>query len=163
MPDLLAHALVAYVACQVLRLRFDWLTPAYTTVAMAGAFVPDVAKANLLVPNFVVRRTFDVPFAWTGVHTTGGAVVAIFVGGTIVAPRERRRVLPLLALGAASHLVADAFLRTPSGQSYPLFWPLSSVLPSTPGLYLSTEPGPTVVAAALAVAVTLLAPRGGDG
>lgn len=147
MPDLLAHALVAYTLATVLSWRYEWLSPAYVTVAMAGAFVPDLTKVNLVLASGLVETVLHVPFDWSGLHTLGGSLVSLTVGVVLVARRERRRVAALLALGAASHLLADALLRNPSGHSYPLFWPLSYVHPPTPGLYLSTDPAPMVVAA----------------
>ncbi len=37
MPDLLAHAFIAYSLCRVLSWRFDWLTTPYVTLGMVGA------------------------------------------------------------------------------------------------------------------------------
>ncbi|MFB6160962.1 MAG: metal-dependent hydrolase [Haloferacaceae archaeon] len=153
MPDLLAHALLAYAVARLLAWRVDWLTPGYTTVAMAGAFVPDLAKAELLVPSARVESLLAVPFDWFALHTGGGTLVAVLVGGVLVGADERRRVLGLLGLGAATHLLADALLLSPSGRSYAVLWPLTRYHPPTPGLYLSTDPTPTVVAALVAAVV----------
>ena len=103
MPDLLSHALIAFVLGTLLSWRLDWLDPRYVTLVMAGAFVPDLAKIVLLVPSERVAATLDVPFDWMGLHTAGGAVLAILVGVVLVPHRLRRRVAALLALGAASH------------------------------------------------------------
>ena len=81
----------------------------------------------------------------------GGAVLAILVGVVLVS--HRRHVAALLALGAASHLLADALLLKASGHSYPLLWPLTDVAPPTPGLYLSTDVWPSVVLGGLALVV----------
>ncbi|MEF8777262.1 MAG: hypothetical protein V5A43_12280 [Haloarculaceae archaeon] len=67
--------------------------------------------------------------------------------------RQRRRVGALLALGATSHLIADALLLTASGHSYPLRWPLTDVAPATPGFYLSTDGWPSVALGTLALAI----------
>jgi hypothetical protein len=155
MPDLLAHALLAYAVCTVLSWRYGWLTPAYVTAGMAGAFIPDMMKIQLLVPDAAVEAILGSPFSWSGIHTAGGALVAVLLGAAVVAPRERRRVGTLLAVGAGSHLLADAFLLTPSGRSYEVLWPLLRYNPPTPGLYLSTRPEPTVVAGVVAAAVWL--------
>jgi hypothetical protein len=159
MPDLLAHALIAYSLCTVLSWRYEWLTPAYVTAGMAGAFVPDMMKVVLVVPDASMEGVLGVPFSWAGIHTAGGAAVAVLIGAAVVAPRERRRIGALLALGAASHLLADALLLTPSGRSYEILWPLVRYNPPTPGLYLSTHPGPAVVAGAVAAAVWLATRR----
>lgn len=155
MPDLLAHALIAYTASLLLSWRYEWLTPAYTTVAMVGAFIPDMAKIRLLIPSSHVEHVLGIPFQWFAIHTTGGTIVAILIGVTIVTPKERKRVGLLLSLGAATHLIADAFLFSTSGRSYPIFWPLTRYHPPTPGLYLSTQPEPTIAAAAGALIVWL--------
>jgi hypothetical protein len=153
MPDLLAHALIAYSAATVLSWRLAWLSPAYVTVAMTGAFIPDLMKIRLVLDEQIVAALLGVPFDWFALHTLGGAVVSLLVGVVLVAADERRRVAGLLGLGAGSHLLADALLLSPSGRSYPIVWPLSRINPPTPGLYLSTDPEPMVVAAAVAAVV----------
>jgi membrane-bound metal-dependent hydrolase YbcI (DUF457 family) len=159
MPDLLAHALLAYSVCTALSWRYEWLTPAYVTAGMAGAFIPDMMKVVLVVPDAAVESVLGLSFSWSGIHTAGGATIAVLIGAVIVVPRERRRVGLLLAVGAGSHLLADALLLTPSGRSYDVLWPLLRYNPPTPGLYLSTHPGPTVVAGAVAVVVWFVTRR----
>lgn len=156
MPDLLAHVLIAYAIVRFFSWRYEWLTAPYVTVCMVGAFIPDLAKAELVIPNAVVERLFNVPFAWFGLHTGGAVLVSVLIGVLVVVPRERKRVFLLLALGAGTHLLADGLLRTPSGRSYAIFWPLTRYNPPTPGLYLSTQPGPTLVAGIAALGVWLL-------
>ena len=119
MPDLLSHAFIAYTLCTLLGLEYDWLTPQYVTVGMAGAFIPDLAKIDLVLDGAVVGTLLGVPFDWLGIHTLGGATVVVLVGVTLAASEERRRVGALLALGAASHLTADALLAKAAGVSYP--------------------------------------------
>lgn len=155
MPDLLAHAFIAYAIACVLSWRYDWLSPAYATIVMAGAFVPDLAKMQLLIPSGTVERLLGLPFSWGALHTAGGALVAILVG-VVVAPRERTRTFALLSVGAASHLLADGLLLNLSGRSYAMFWPVTRYHPPTPGLNLSTQPEPTVVAGVVALVVWLL-------
>jgi len=153
MPDLLSHALVAFVLGTLLSWRLGWLDPRYVTLVMAGAFVPDLAKIALALPAERVAATLDVPFDWFGLHTAGGAALAILVGVVLVPHRQRRRVATLLSIGAASHLLADALLLKASGHSYPLLWPLTDVAPPTPGLYLSTDLWPSVVLGGIALVI----------
>lgn len=155
MPDLLAHALVGYALGLLLSWRYEWMSPAHVTVVMAGAFVPDLSKADLIVPSGSVEAALGIPFDWFALHTAGGALVAIAVGTAVVARAERGRVFGLLSVGAVSHLLADGLLRQPSGRSYAMFWPVSQYHPPTPGLYLSTQAEPTVAAAAFAGVVWL--------
>jgi len=156
MPDLLAHALVAYTVCRLLSWRYDWLDTRYVTVGMAGAFIPDLVKIKLLVSGQQIEWLLGVPFSWEALMTAGPVLLLIMVGGLVVVRAERRRVITLLGTGAASHLATDALLKTPSGYSFPVLWPLSRYHPPTPGLYLSTNPTPTIVAATLALAVFAL-------
>jgi hypothetical protein len=157
MPDLLSHAFIAFTLCTLLSLRCDWLTAEYVTVGMAGAFIPDMAKIKLLVDSATVEAALGVPFDWLGVHTLGGAFVAVLVGTVVVDRPDRRRVFGLLSLGAASHLFADALLLKASGRSYEVLWPLTRYHPPTPGLYLSTDIWLTGVTGTVAVAAWLFA------
>ncbi|MDQ2072030.1 metal-dependent hydrolase [Haloarcula sp. NS06] len=159
MPDLLSHAFIAFTICTLLSLRYDWLTGEYVTVGMAGAFIPDMAKIMILVDAAAVEAVLDTPFDWMGVHTLGGAFVAVLVGVVVVNRADRRRVFGLLSLGAASHLFADSLLLKASGRSYEVLWPLTQYHPPTPGLYLSTDIWLTGVTGAVAVAAWLFAAR----
>jgi hypothetical protein len=163
MPDLLGHALLAYVICTALSRRYEWLTPGYVTVGMAGAFIPDMTKIMLVIPGAAVEGLVGVPFSWGGIHTAGGALIGILIGIVIVTSAERRRVGGLLAVGAASHLLADALLLTPTGRSYAVLWPLTRYHPPAPGLYLSTEPWPTVVLGVLAAVMWVVTRRRATG
>ncbi|QOS12734.1 DUF457 family protein [Haloferax gibbonsii] len=153
MPELLSHALIAYSLATIASWRYDWITRPYVTAAMAGAFIPDMAKAALVIPSARVEQLIGLPFDWFGLHTLGAAVCSVLIGVVLVGHDERRRVGVLLSLGASSHLFADVLLRKPTGLSYPLLWPLSRVYPPTPGLYLSTDIWPAVVLSVVAVAV----------
>ncbi|RDZ35276.1 MULTISPECIES: metal-dependent hydrolase [Haloferax] len=153
MPDLLSHALIAYSLATVASWRYDWITRPYVTAAMAGAFIPDMAKAALVIPSARVEQLIGMPFDWFGLHTLGAAVCSVLIGVILVSQHERRRVGLLLSLGASSHLLADALLRKPTGLSYPLLWPLSRVYPPTPGLYLSTDIWPAIVLSIVAAVV----------
>ena len=152
MPDLLTHALVAYTIAILLSWRYRWIGRPYVTVCMAGAFVPDLAKIGLVVPAWRVSRALAVPFSWSGIHTAGGALVVVGIGAVVFVNRRREAAL-MLGIGALSHLIADAFLLTVTGRSYPILWPLSGYSPPTPGLYLSTEPWPTMAAVLIAIIV----------
>ncbi|AKU08142.1 metal-dependent hydrolase [Haloferax gibbonsii] len=156
MPDLLAHALIAYTIATVASWRYEWITRPYVTVAMAGAFIPDMTKVMLLIPSARVEQLLGIPFDWIGLHTTGAALCSVFIGVLLVSESERRRVFVLLSAGAASHLIADAFLLKPTGLSYPLFWPLTRLHPPTLGLYLSTDIEPSIVFGAIALIVYII-------
>ncbi|MCL7418617.1 MAG: metal-dependent hydrolase [Halalkalicoccus sp.] len=153
MPDLLTHALAMYVVLTVASWRVEWLTPSFVTVGMMGAMIPDLTKVKLVVPSHRVESVLGVPFDWFALHTLGGSLVSVLIGTVLVPSKYRTRVLSLLALGAASHLLLDALLINPSGYSYALFWPLTDYHPPTPGLYLSTDRWPALVAGALAALV----------
>ncbi len=126
---------------------------------MAGAFIPDMAKIDLLIDGNTIAAALGVPFSWFGIHTLGGSLIAVLIGVVAVATSERRRVAALLSLGAGTHLLADAMLVKASGQSYALFWPLTQYHPPTPGLYLSTDLWPSLVTAGLAMGAWLAVRR----
>lgn len=153
MPDLLTHVLVAYALATIASWRYEWLTPPYVTVAMMGAMIPDMTKVDLVVDSTRVASLSGMPFDWFALHTLGGSLLAALVGGILVPDAHRRRVLVLLAGGAASHLLLDALLIDPSGYSYALLWPLTQYHPPTPGLYLSTDRWPALVSGAIAAGV----------
>lgn len=153
MPDLLTHALVMYSVVTVASWRSERLTPSFVTVAMMGAMIPDLTKIRLVLPSYRVESVLGVPFDWFALHTAGGSAIAVLIG-TVLVPREHRtRVLSLLALGAASHLLLDALLVNPSGHSYAILWPLTQYHPPMPGFYLSTDRWPAIVTATIAGAV----------
>lgn len=153
MPDLLTHAFIAYIFAMAVSWRYPWLDSRYVTVAMAGAYIPDLAKITLLVSEKPVSSFIDLPFRWFGIHTAGGTLLCVLIGVVLVSSRERRRVGWLLSGGAGSHLIADAFLVKAYGHSYPLLWPLTAYAPPTPGLYLSTDVWPAIVTGSIAVGV----------
>ena len=156
MPDLLAHALIAYTLGHVLSWRYDWLSSPYVTVVMAGAFIPDLMKIVLVVPGEMVEVATGFPFDWFALHTLGGCLISVGIGVVLAANKERRRVAALLTLGMSSHLIADAFLITPSGRAFPLFWPLTRYQPALPGLYLSTDPLPMIVTGVAGLAALII-------
>lgn len=159
MTDLLTHVLLAYAIARLLSWHYDWLSSGYVTAVMVGALIPELVKIKLVLTNGDVQSLVGLPFVWDVFQTAGGALVAVLIGVTVVAPRERARAFALLSVGAASHLAIDALHRSPSGQSYPVLWPLSRYHPPTPGLYLSTQAEPTVVAAIGAITVWLATRR----
>lgn len=156
MPDLLTHVLLAYTVTKLLASRLDWLTPQYVTLALVGVFLPDLLKIGLVVDEASVSRFLGLPFSWQPLQTASGVTVAILLGTVLFEEGQRRRVAALLSLGAVTHLVADAALLTPSGRTAAFLWPLTRYHFPTPGLYLSTEVTPLVVAGVAACAVALL-------
>jgi len=61
MPDLLAHAFLAYAILRALSWRYDWLRTPYVTAGMAGAFIPDIVKIQLILPSATVEAAFGTP------------------------------------------------------------------------------------------------------
>ena len=156
MPDLLTHALVAYTLAVGLSVRYQWLTPPYVTVAMMGAFIPDLTKIRLLVPSWQLEAWLGLPFDWGALHTVGGTLVSVLIGVAVVRHTDRRRVFGLLAVGASSHLVLDSLLAFPAGRMKFVLWPLTTYRPVFDGLFLSTDRWPVVVAAGLAASAWYL-------
>lgn len=159
MPDLLTHAFLAYIVFRMLSWRVDWLATPYVTAGMAGAFIPDIVKIRLVLPATIVENFFGIPFSWAPIQYLGGTVVCVLIGAVLIAEARRYKALVVLSLGAASHLIADAMLLTASGRSFALFWPLTRWHPPTPGLYLSTQPEPTILSGIVAAIVWIVSKK----
>ncbi|WP_331233952.1 metal-dependent hydrolase [Natronorarus salvus] len=153
MADLLTHVLVGYSLATLLSFRYEWLSPRYVTVAMAGSLIPDMNRAELFVSGRAVEAALGVPFSWGAFHTMGGSLLAVAVGALLVRPGIRVRVAALLFLGMASHHALDLLLINPSGHSYAAFWPITGYNPPTPNLYLSSDRWPAAVSGALAAGI----------
>ena len=153
MPDLLAHAFLAYAILRGLSWRYDWLTTPYVTAGMAGAFIPDIVKISLILPSATVEALLGIPFSWAPLSRLGGTVICVLIGAVLVDKPQRRPTLLVLSIGAVSHLLTDALLVKATGRAFPILWPLTRWRPPTPGLYLSTQPEPTIVTGALAALV----------
>lgn len=151
MPDILTHVLVGYILATLLSLRDERLTAPYVTVVMLGTTLPDLTKIELLVPSVVVEQALGLPFSWFALHTPLGSVLVATMGALLVAPRYRRRVLALLLLGTFSHHLLDALLLNATGSSYALLWPLSTYHFPAPGLYLSSDRWPALLAGTTAI------------
>lgn len=151
MPDLLTHVLIAYTVCLLFSWRYDWITAPYLTTGMVGAFIPDLSKMDILISSGRIQQFLGLPFEWFGLHTGGPVFVSILIGVIAVVPRERKRVFLLLTVGAITHFLADGLLRTATGRSFPMLWPLTRYRPPTPGLYLSTQIEPTLAAIIIAL------------
>jgi len=150
MPDLLTHVLLAYAVATLLKYRYRWLRPAYVTIAMVGALVPDLDHISILIPGSTVEATLGVPFDWGGLQTGGVVLLLILIGTVLVEHTERRRVFAMLSLGAISHLLTDALIRVPDGRSQSIFFPITTYQPPSPGLYLSTDIWPLAASAVFA-------------
>ncbi|WP_226377484.1 metal-dependent hydrolase [Haloterrigena turkmenica] len=138
MPDALTHVLIAYALATALSLRYEWITPRLTTVAMAGAMIPDLAKLGRVISPETVEAVLGVPFSWQPIHTVGGGTLAILVASLVVRPAYRRPVALSLTLGIGSHFVLDMFLIPPAG-TFPYLWPLTDAEIALPGLYKSGD------------------------
>ncbi len=150
MPDLLTHVLLAYGIATALSYRYTWIVPSYVTLAMVGALVPDLDHISALLPSRIVGTALGLPFDWGGLQTGGVVLLVILVGTVLVEGGKRRPAFAMLALGAATHLFTDALLRVPEGRSQSIFFPATMYQPPTPGLYLSTDLWPLVIAAVFA-------------
>lgn len=150
MPDLLTHVLLAYTVATLVANRYHWLQPAYVTIAMVGALIPDMDHVSTLLPSQTVEAVLGIPFDWQGLQTGGVVLLVILIGTVLVKAAERRRVFALLCLGAFTHLFTDALIRVPEGRSQSIFFPVTLYQPPTPGLYLSTDIWPLAVTAVFA-------------
>jgi hypothetical protein len=42
--------------------RYEWLSSAFVTVVMAGAFIPELTKMKLLITSGTVEQVLGLPF-----------------------------------------------------------------------------------------------------
>lgn len=162
MPDLLAHVLFAYAAVTVAGRWIDWITQPLVTLGMVGAMIPDLSKIYLVIDDDPIEAIIGRPIEWLALHTGGGIIISITIGVVLVTTQHQRQATIALTSGALSHVILDLFLRTASGVApYAIFWPITPYRPPTPGIYLSTQSWPTVIAAVLAAIVWVLDRRSG--
>ncbi|SEW31558.1 metal-dependent hydrolase [Natrinema salifodinae] len=150
MPDLLTHVLVGYSIGTLLSFRYEHLQPSHVTLVLIGALSPDFTKIQLVIPDGVVELLVGLPFSWAPLHTLGGSLLVVLLGSLLVAPEYRRQAIALIAIGAVSHHVLDVALLTATGEAYAVFFPGSTYRPPSPGLYLSSDRWPAVVAGTVA-------------
>jgi len=154
MPDLLTHVLVGYCVGTILTTEFEW-PQGMSTVVMLGAVLPDLTKVRLLLSDARMEAVLGIPFSWQALHTLGGVLTTAAIGALLVNDAYRRRVFTLLIVGALTHLVLDSLLFKPSGYAGTLWWPFLTTSLPTPGLYVSYDRWPALIAALLALTVYL--------
>lgn len=150
-PDLLSHVLFAYALVTLLGLRWKWLEGGYVTLGMAGALVPDLSKAYLVIDEDAVEAALAAPFEWYGLHTLGGVLVVTALVSLWVEQGVRRRAFAVCAFGGGTHLLLDSFIAEPTGYSYAALWPLTYHRVPSIGLYISTDIWPLGVAVGVAL------------
>jgi membrane-bound metal-dependent hydrolase YbcI (DUF457 family) len=153
MPDLLTHALVAYVLAAVVA-DAGRLDDRYVPVVTVGSVAPDAMKLAVVLDRST-GVVAGVPYSAWGLHTLGGALVLAGLGALTIRSRDRRTAFAALAAGGVSHLFLDAFVIRVDGVAPPYLFPLSTWLPPAGNLYASTDVWPAVVALAVAVPVWL--------
>jgi hypothetical protein len=126
------------------------------TLGLVGAFIPDLVKIDLLFPGQRIESLLGIPFSWESFTTGGGVLLSILIGIVLLDSDERKAGGTMLSIGAISHLGADSMLLSSTGRTIQLFWPASQYTVPSPGLYLSTQPEPTIVAGAGAVVVWIV-------
>ncbi|WP_121821668.1 hypothetical protein [Halostella salina] len=160
MPDLLSHVLLAYAVLTVASWRLNRLTDEWIAVGVAGAAIPDLIKAELLVDSAVVSRAIGVPFDVEAIGTLGGVLLVAGVIALAFGRRWRPAYAALVAGGGAS-LVFDGLRAYADGRAsfwlYPIPW-----RPPTPSLYVSSDPAVLAAAALVAGGVAVADRRVGE-
>ncbi len=151
MADLLTHVLVAYSVAVVLSWRLHWITTPYVTALMVGSTLPDLTRIGLLIDPGLIERT-GIPFSYSPLHTLGGALITFLII-SLTTVKNFKPVSMLLGLGVLTHFALDLLLINASGHSFTVLWPLTAYRPPTPGLYLSTDLWPALLAGAVALVV----------
>lgn len=156
MADLLSHVLFAFALFTVAGWGVEWLQPRWVAVGTAGAVIPDLDQAAILVDESVLSGTLGLPFAWGAVHTTGGVLLLAAAGALLFeAGTRRRRAFGLLTAGGVLHLAVDATKTWADGASGVSLYPFSWWRTPTPGLYAPADRRVVVIAVVVAGAVWL--------
>ncbi|MBS3817569.1 MAG: metal-dependent hydrolase [Candidatus Thermoplasmatota archaeon] len=153
MADLFTHVLVAYTIGISLSWRFNWITPPYITGLMVGSTLPDLTRVGLILRPTQIEAVLGIPFSWTPLHLGIGVLISVLILSSFLSGQSAKRISLLLGVGAVSHLILDSLLRSASGYLYAVFWPLSSQNIIGPGLYLSSDMLPAVIAVAVAFVI----------
>ncbi len=152
MADLLTHVLLAYSLGTVLSWRYDRIEKHHVTLLMIGATLPDLTRIGQIIdPGYI--QGLGLPFSYFPLHTILGSLIVAFIITQFV---NDELAFPIIGAGALSHHLLDSLLLNASGYSYPLFWPVSSYSPPTPGLYLSTDMWPALVAVAVSLIIWMI-------
>jgi hypothetical protein len=51
---------------------------------MAGAFIPDIVKIQLILPSATVEAALGIPFSWFPIHRLGGTAIRLLIGAVLV-------------------------------------------------------------------------------
>lgn len=145
MADLLTHVLVAYSLGTLLSWRYEAIKKHHITLLMIGSALPDLTRIGLIIDP---ARVEWVSYSYFPLHTVVGAGLTAVILSTMV---KDDMAFPFMFSGALTHLFLDSLLINVTGHSYAMFWPLSPYAPSTPGLYLSTDMWPAVIAGTVAI------------
>jgi len=117
MPDWLAHILVAYILCSILRIKFKVFSKENTAIVMVGALIPDIVKVGLIFDSLGMDVwDFIAPF-----HTPVGSILSAALFSLLFEFEARKRIFSLLILGASTHLALDFLLMHVSGGMLLLF------------------------------------------
>ncbi len=118
MPDWVAHVLVAWTICTVLRFKYKQFDTPNTVIAMIGSLIPDLFKISILM-QYLGIYTWDFI---SPVHLPVGsiiisAIIALFF-------KDRKIIFYFLLLGVFTHYLMDALLVNLNG-GMSLFFPIS--------------------------------------
>ena len=154
MADLLTHVLVAYVFLTVTGWWVDWLDSRWVVVGMGGACIPDLQKVDILLDADTVSAVLGIPFTYSVTSTLGGVLL---LSGAITLLFERRwwrRVYVLLVTGGVAHVALDGLRSWADGSASQWLFPLlPSYRPPTPSLYVTSDPGVSVIAITVSLLV----------
>ncbi|WP_435335116.1 hypothetical protein [Haloarchaeobius sp. TZWWS8] len=155
MSDLLTHVLAAYVLATVASWRFSAIAARHVPLAMVGAVVPDAAKAYMLTgdPRFAVA---GVELSWYALQTVGAAACFVLAGSLLFPREDRRVVLGVLSGAVGLHVCLDYLVIRAGGLAPPYLYPLTWVQLPSADVYLSSSLWPSLVAVPLACVVWLL-------
>jgi len=114
LPDWISHIAIAYSLAVLLKIKRRELV-------VAGALLPDVFKAFIPLGALIgYGQTFFIGNYLAPLHTLLGVTLSALLVATFF--QDMKKVLPLLLLGAYTHLSLDSLLY-PFGYENWFLWP----------------------------------------
>ena len=117
MPDWITHIAAAYILCTILGFRYKQFNTSNTVIAMVGALIPDIIKANIIL-NYLGYNFWNL---YTPIHLPIGSF--IIAGMISLFFQEKKTVFLFLSLGVVTHYALDVLMVGPGMYlSYPFYW-----------------------------------------
>ncbi|GEM_PF-3537421 len=156
MADFLTHVLLAWVAVELISIKYPWAMK-YRVLVLVGAVLPDIGNFAVFMGETGANELY---YLFMPLHSIAGSMLLVGILTMVFKAKFRKKVFLLLTAGAATHLAADYLIIFLDGK-VPLLFPFTFEKVGY-GLFLQAGHGFLVVAT-LAVIVTVLRRKNTEG